>query len=478
MVSKENSDNFIIECFSRDKKFQYNFNLSIPLYKFTEDISYLKNLIFKKCKEKDFIAYDLTTALTPDRFISGLDLEHNEQNLYYYKLFFPIYFNSRKGFSTSEYSVFVDYGLEGKSVIVTINDNCTFQTLIEKIKKASGGYIPDILTFNDKTIYFNRNKLNKSEYKLDMNQVDYNTSLEDYVCFYGIKKESKLTASKFIKVELLSEDNQDQKDILYINEKKNFDSLKEEFIRLKELGNNSLYLNYKEKHKKIGEVLGNQGYIQVGYSLTELQNGFVDLGSNREMKEGKFSDDAPDYRTISKGLNLWGKCKNKGCPAYNDYVICNYKKTLFNLQLDYAICPCCKKQFKAEYPSFFKCKYWFYGTYSKEDSDEIVKIRMKEKDALIANREDGSDAYNNHLNKTVNYDQLLISINLDLSSKGKKEPIGSCKYCNDSIYDKDDSKKLECLCLSHNDCLKQISLNTTLNSNISINNCSICFHQR
>jgi len=42
--------------------------------------------------------------------------------------------------------------------------------------------------------------------------------------------------------------------------------------------------------------------------------------SDYHIKKFSKSNDIPDWRTVSPGLNLEGKCKNKECEAYNKKV--------------------------------------------------------------------------------------------------------------------------------------------------------------
>ena len=51
----------------------------------------------------------------------------------------------------------------------------------------------------------------------------------------------------------------------------------------------------------------------------------------KEKKSETFTDKAPDWRYIYKGLNIEGKCKNKDCEAYNQSVWCKWSFGKFNM---------------------------------------------------------------------------------------------------------------------------------------------------
>mmetsp|Transcript_4561 Transcript_4561/g.409 ORF Transcript_4561/g.409 Transcript_4561/m.409 type:complete len:92 (+) Transcript_4561:301-576(+) len=61
-----------------------------------------------------------------------------------------------------------------------------------------------------------------------------------------------------------------------------------------------------------------------------------------------FSKTAPDYRIISKGLNLEGTCSNKDCEVYNKSAWCKHGFGDFNFNMITKIskCPICKENLK------------------------------------------------------------------------------------------------------------------------------------
>ena len=80
----------------------------------------------------------------------------------------------------------------------------------------------------------------------------------------------------------------------------------------------------------------------------------------------KFSDKAPDWRFLVKGLNLEGICKNPSCKAYNKKVWVQKGFGTFNMarEIAKARCPmadCQKKVQEVDQCGFFYCKYEIEG---------------------------------------------------------------------------------------------------------------------
>ena len=96
----------------------------------------------------------------------------------------------------------------------------------------------------------------------------------------------------------------------------------------------------------------------------------------------KFSDSAPNWRYVKKGLNLFGLCKNKKCEALNKEVIhvvgINHKK--YNLQENILNikCPICDGIVIPETCGFLKCEYQFDGDKIEEGKLKHVDTKSKE----------------------------------------------------------------------------------------------------
>ncbi len=92
-------------------------------------------------------------------------------------------------------------------------------------------------------------------------------------------------------------------------------------------------------------------------------------------KEATFSDDAPEWRTIHKGLNLEGICINQACKAYNKKVWAPQKFGTFSIEkvIWKATCPldkCKSKIQKVETCGFFQCSYTIEGVYLTKNGKE------------------------------------------------------------------------------------------------------------
>ena len=99
----------------------------------------------------------------------------------------------------------------------------------------------------------------------------------------------------------------------------------------------------------------------LSYSGTPLD--FTDVSKNNIVPRG-FSDNAPDYRLVKKGINLYGICKTKNCVANEQQVISDYHKDKINMiEEKYKItCPKCGGIIEPKTVGFYLCKYRIYGS--------------------------------------------------------------------------------------------------------------------
>ena len=87
---------------------------------------------------------------------------------------------------------------------------------------------------------------------------------------------------------------------------------------------------------------------------------FVNV-SQGKIKELKLSKNAPKWRLINEGLNIFGICQNSKCKAYNKEVVYRTNLTekglIFNINdnLINIICPICEKIIKPKTCGFYKC---------------------------------------------------------------------------------------------------------------------------
>ena len=98
------------------------------------------------------------------------------------------------------------------------------------------------------------------------------------------------------------------------------------------------------------------------------------------IREGhKFSKDAPSYRTVGKGINIYGICKGTNCKAHNKEVIVPIKKRIFNLiEEKYELkCPECCNIIIPKTCGFYKCEYKVSG--KKCENDNIERFDFTER---------------------------------------------------------------------------------------------------
>ena len=132
------------------------------------------------------------------------------------------------------------------------------------------------------------------------------------------------------------------------------------------LANQILYYNGHPVHDAvcIEELIEPQNGVILNMNLDMAINGGAhnmepikapDLTSEDCFEKVTFSTSAPFYRTITKGVNFEGICRNSKCIAHDELVcvrlnmckesnnICNYNEYMFELQ-----CPACKSYIETE----------------------------------------------------------------------------------------------------------------------------------
>ena len=102
---------------------------------------------------------------------------------------------------------------------------------------------------------------------------------------------------------------------------------------------------------------------------------------NGKIKKLKFVKNAPEWRRVHEGLNLFGKCINKDCKAFNKEVIhpkSNTIKFSIDQQKREIKCPICNKNFMPLTFGFWKCEYQIKGEKLYEGDYEDIDINGKE----------------------------------------------------------------------------------------------------
>ena len=103
---------------------------------------------------------------------------------------------------------------------------------------------------------------------------------------------------------------------------------------------------------------------------------FTDI-SKQIYEEHYFSDIAPSYRMVMKGINIYGICKNKRCIAFNEEVIYPlYNKKRFDLiEEKYDLeCPECGNVIMPRTVGFYLCNYKIKGVKYQNDKNESFEF--------------------------------------------------------------------------------------------------------
>ena len=133
---------------------------------------------------------------------------------------------------------------------------------------------------------------------------------------------------------------------------------------------------------------------------------FTDL-SKQIYEECPFSNNAPSYRQVSKGINICGECKTEKCEAYNEEVIV----PLFNIRKFNLIeervnlkCPICKGLIEPKTVAFFLCEYKVKGRNVEGNSIKPYEFFGK------ANNKNAAQYYNPIQNGDILVLELIIEI--------------------------------------------------------------------
>jgi len=101
--------------------------------------------------------------------------------------------------------------------------------------------------------------------------------------------------------------------------------------------------------------------------------------SEEFIRKDEVSDNVPNipkWRTIGKGINLYGICKNDNCEAKGNQVIMHVESKKYDVYNEgfMGICPICKKHFDLDTCSFYMCNYKIEGAYFNKFIDDWVDL--------------------------------------------------------------------------------------------------------
>ena len=100
---------------------------------------------------------------------------------------------------------------------------------------------------------------------------------------------------------------------------------------------------------------------------------FTDLSKNKA-KEISFSQFAPSYREVTRGINIFGICNCKNCVAYKKEVVVNIYNREFDLikERDNLFCPECQSPIIPKTVGFYLCRYQISG--KKIENNRVEKF--------------------------------------------------------------------------------------------------------
>lgn len=142
------------------------------------------------------------------------------------------------------------------------------------------------------------------------------------------------------------------------------------------------------------------------HDYTEECIGFTDISKNKKTLRG-FSTDAPKWRTVDKGLNIFGRCKCKKCEAHNQTVVvmkggCTFDLIKEGFDLE---CPECGSTIEPITVGYYLCKYKMYGKKVEngmEQSFSEVTGETRDKDHC--------EYFDPELNEKANFTELVFEI--------------------------------------------------------------------
>ena len=136
---------------------------------------------------------------------------------------------------------------------------------------------------------------------------------------------------------------------------------------------------------------------------------FVDV-SSQIVNKLNFSKNAPRWREVCKGLNIFGICPNKNCTANGKEVI--YKTILTEKGLLFCLndeivnirCPLCNKIIDPKTCGFWQCEYQFKGKKIEDGEEKEYDSKTKE------TNDDDFEYFDPYENGKVRWISLIIFV--------------------------------------------------------------------
>ena len=143
------------------------------------------------------------------------------------------------------------------------------------------------------------------------------------------------------------------------------------------IGQINQYLSVSEAGLEDGsviEVVMRNNLIGTGFSML-----FSDVNKNKTT-EISCSKEAPSYRAVTKGINIFGICTFKKCDAYKKEVVVMINKKKFDLikERNELFCPECGSLIIPKTVGFYLCKYKIYGKKINNGREEYFENKIDE----------------------------------------------------------------------------------------------------
>ncbi|KAF0724448.1 hypothetical protein Ae201684P_010493 [Aphanomyces euteiches] len=164
---------------------------------------------------------------------------------------------------------------------------------------------------------------------------------------------------------------------------------------------------------------------------------FADIEDSSQVQQVNIVAEGPEWRVISEGLNIEGKCLNRNCGAFQKLVIIKNKMEQFNLLIDSMSCPMCNAQVTPITCGFYRCQWRFEGV----KSQSMKEVRSP---WYIAEGEK-YHRFNSEESKLIEWASLsIIPMRIDRNA---------CDYCHKG-FDSGHKQTLRCNHEVHSKCLE------------------------
>lgn len=162
---------------------------------------------------------------------------------------------------------------------------------------------------------------------------------------------------------------------------------------------------------------------------------------------------APAWRLVSRGFNVEGLCKTRGCDASNRMVMCEKSFGTFDISKTSAHCPICKNGIQMMNFGFVSCFYSIRGVPSDGSGEKIIPWTQVGNYVRTWDlKEAGTKSWNF---MQVVARQLERSVTVPGNGSMKQAPLSlECSICFKDIAISDSTCMLQCGHSFHRDCME------------------------